>query len=79
MFPPSLQFFLPGIKQVWDFSSVRIYNKSGLALGHMIDNGYIWNAETGEGYFLTACIYVNANKCLNDDVSIRHLVLLIWE
>ena len=78
--PPfsALQFFLLGIKQVWDTSSVRIYNKCGLALGHMVDNSYIWNAETGEGYFLTAAGYVNANKCLNDDVSMD-VTFWLWD
>lgn len=45
---------------------IRIFNKIGLAYGFTIDNAYIIDLENNIEFLLTAVIYTNENKTLND-------------
>ncbi len=49
-------------------SHIKIYNKSGMAYGYLLDCAYIENTRTQEGFFLTAVIHVNKNMIYNDGV-----------
>ncbi len=49
-------------------SHTKIYNKSGMAYGYLLDCAYIENATTQEGFFLTAVIHVNKNMIYNDGI-----------
>ena len=46
--------------------NIRIFNKIGLAYGFCIDNAYIVDFENNIEFLLTAVIYANENKTLND-------------
>ena len=45
---------------------IRIYNKSGMAYGYLLDCAYIENTKTQKGFFLTAVVHVNQNMIYND-------------
>ncbi|WP_194975475.1 serine hydrolase [Aquiflexum lacus] len=45
----------------------RIFNKTGNAYGHLLDGSYFVDFEEGIEFLVTAVIYTNANKTLNDD------------
>ena len=49
-------------------SSVRIFNKVGLAYGYMADNAYIVDLEANVEFLLTAVLLVNDNGIFNDGV-----------
>jgi hypothetical protein len=59
-------FMLPVDAQSFP-SSMRIFNKTGWAYGHLIDSSYIIDVEHGIEFFLSAVIYTNSNGILNDD------------
>lgn len=45
----------------------RIFNKTGMAYGHLLDGSYFVDFENGIEFFVTAVIYVNENETLNDN------------
>ncbi|GAB2621079.1 hypothetical protein GCM10026987_18250 [Belliella aquatica] len=47
--------------------SFKIYNKTGQAYGHLLDGSYFVDEKEGVEFFVTAVIYVNKNKALNDN------------
>jgi hypothetical protein len=48
--------------------TLRLFNKTGQAYGHLLDGSYYVDLEKGVEFFVTAMIYVNADEILNDDV-----------
>ena len=58
---------LPGLERVVPREHLRIYNKTGQAYGFSTENAWVLNTETGEGFFLAATLYTNADGILNDD------------
>jgi hypothetical protein len=61
------KLFLPGLREWRPDRRVRVLNKVGQAYGFTIDNAYIEDPESGDAFFLAACIYTNADGVLNDD------------
>ncbi|MFZ4429633.1 MAG: serine hydrolase [Phycisphaerales bacterium] len=61
------KLFLPGLREWRPDRRLRVVNKVGQAYGFTIDNAYIEDPETGDAFFLAACIYTNADGVLNDD------------
>jgi len=47
---------------------IKVYNIVGKSYGFLIDCAYIVNKAKGIEFFLTACIYVNSNEIVNDNV-----------
>lgn len=45
----------------------RIFNKTGMAYGHLLDGVYFVDFESKVEFFVSAVIYVNANEILNDN------------
>lgn len=69
-----VKFFLPGLRRALssareeaDGERLRVYDKSGRAYGFTVDNAWIVDRDTGRGFFLTAVLYTNPNRTLNDD------------
>ena len=58
---------LPGLERVVPREHLQIYNKTGEAYGFSIENAWVVNTEAGEGFFLAATLYTNADGILNDD------------
>lgn len=48
--------------------NIRIFNIVGLAYGFAIDSAYIVDFENNVEFFLTAVIYTNKNRILNDNL-----------
>lgn len=46
---------------------IDIYNKVGLAYGHLTDCAYIVNKKTNKEYIITATMLVNKNRIFNDN------------
>ena len=46
---------------------LKIYNKSGMAYGYLIDNAYIVDSKNKVEFLLSAVIYVNEDEIFNDD------------
>jgi len=61
-----VKFFMFGDTKMNIPEHIKIYNKSGLAYGYLLDCAYIENTKTQEGFFLTAVIHVNENMIFND-------------
>lgn len=61
------KLFLPGLREWRPDRRLRVLNKVGQAYGFTIDNAYIEDPESGDAFFLAACIYTNADGVLNDD------------
>ena len=47
---------------------IRVYNKIGQAYGTSIDNALIKNYQDNIEFILTATIYTNKNKVINDNL-----------
>jgi hypothetical protein len=62
------KFFIHGEDTIVRDKNIRVYNKIGQAYGTSIDNAYIKNYQDGVEFFLTATIYTNKNKTINDNV-----------
>jgi hypothetical protein len=58
---------LPGVARVIPREQVRIFNKTGQAYGFSIENAWVVNDASGEGFFLAATLYANQDGTLNDD------------
>lgn len=62
------KFFIHGDDTIVRDKNIRVYNKIGQAYGTSIDNAYINNYQDDVEFFLTATIYTNKNKTINDNV-----------
>jgi hypothetical protein len=58
---------LPGLERAVPRENLRVYNKTGQAYGFTTENAWVVNIETGQGFFLAATLYTNADGILNDD------------
>ena len=58
---------LPGLERVIPKERLRIYNKTGQAYGFSIENAWVVDTGTGQGFFLAATLYTNKDGILNDD------------
>jgi hypothetical protein len=58
---------LPGLERVLPKKKITIFNKTGQAYGFSTENAWVVNNETGDGFFLAATLYTNADGVLNDD------------
>lgn len=58
---------LPGLLRVFPKERIGIYNKTGQAYGFSTENAWIIDRADGNGFFLAATLYTNANGILNDD------------
>lgn len=47
---------------------VKIYNKTGMAYGYLIDCSYIEDTSNNTSFYLTAMIHVNKNQIYNDGI-----------
>ena len=61
------KFFIHGDEQTVSNEKIRVYNKIGQAYGTSIDNGLIKNYQDNIEFILTATIYTNKNKVINDN------------
>ena len=62
------KFFIHGDEQSVSNGQIRVYNKIGQAYGTTIDNGLIKNYQDNIEFILTATIYTNKNKVINDNL-----------
>ncbi|MEN2280679.1 serine hydrolase [Algoriphagus sp. SE2] len=62
------KFYLDGNDKSSTRKTLRLFNKTGQAYGHLIDGSYYVDFENGVEFFVTAVIYVNSDETLNDDV-----------
>jgi hypothetical protein len=62
------KFFIHGSDTVVNNRNIRVYNKLGQAYGTSVDNAYIRNYQDDIEFILTATIYTNKNKTINDNV-----------
>ena len=58
---------LPGLERVLPKKKITIFNKTGQAYGFSTENAWIVNGDSGDGFFLAATLYTNADGVLNDD------------
>ena len=58
---------LPGLVRVIPKKRITIFNKTGQAYGFSTENSWVVNNKTGDGFFLAATLYTNADGILNDD------------
>ncbi len=61
------KFYLDGNDKGDLPKSIRTFNKTGQAYGHLLDASYYVDFEKGIEFFVSAVIYVNDNNTLNDD------------
>lgn len=61
------KFYKDGLSKDPIPASIRIFNKTGQAYGHLLDGSYFVDFEHGIEFFVTAIIYVNSDQILNDD------------
>ena len=57
----------PGLEEVIPRDRIKIYNKTGQAYGFSTENAWVVDTATGNGFFLAATLYTNADGILNDD------------
>ena len=62
------KFFIHGTDSILKNTDVRVYNKIGQAYGTSTDSAYIKNYKEDVEFFLTATIYTNRNKIINDNI-----------
>jgi len=62
------KFFIHGDEQSVSNEQIRVYNKIGQAYGTSIDNGLIKNYQDNIEFILTATIYTNKNRVINDNL-----------
>jgi len=58
---------LPGLEKVIPRDRIKIFNKTGQAYGFSTENAWVVATATGNGFFLAATLYTNADGVLNDD------------
>ncbi len=61
------KFYLDGNDKRATRKTLRLFNKTGQAYGHLLDGSYYVDLESGVEFFVTAIIYVNEDQTLNDD------------
>ena len=62
------KFFIHGMDTILNNTDIRVYNKIGQAYGTSTDSAFIKNYKEGVEFFLTATIYTNENKVINDNI-----------
>ena len=62
------KFFIHGTDTILNNTDIRVYNKIGQAYGTSTDSAYIKNYKEDVEFFLTATIYTNKNKIINDNI-----------
>ena len=62
------KFFIHGTDTILNNTDTRVYNKIGQAYGTSTDSAYIKNYKEDLEFFLTATIYTNKNKIINDNI-----------
>ncbi|MBK7978516.1 MAG: serine hydrolase [Ignavibacteriae bacterium] len=62
-----VKFFMFGNTKEQIPTNIKIFSKSGLAYGYLIDNAYIKDVENNVEFFLSAVIHVNEDQIYNDD------------
>ncbi|MBK7105235.1 MAG: serine hydrolase [Ignavibacteriae bacterium] len=62
-----VKFFMFGDSKNQIPANIKIYSKSGLAYGYLIDNAFIQDKENKIEFFLSAVIHVNEDQIYNDD------------
>ncbi|MDN3203877.1 serine hydrolase [Algoriphagus sediminis] len=62
------KFYLDGNDKRGLRKSLRLFNKTGQAYGHLLDGSYYVDFDNGIEFFVAAVIYVNEDETLNDDV-----------
>lgn len=62
------KFYLDGNDKNPTRKTLRLFNKTGQAYGHLLDASYYVDFDKGIEFFVTAVIYVNEDETLNDDV-----------
>lgn len=62
------KFYLDGNDKSPTLKTLRLFNKTGQAYGHLLDASYYVDFDKGIEFFVTAVIYVNEDETLNDDV-----------
>mgnify|MGYP001269540317 FL=1 len=62
------KFFIHGTDTILNNTDVRVYNKIGQAYGTSTDSAYIKNYKEDVEFFITATIYTNKNKIINDNI-----------
>ena len=62
------KFFIHGMDSIAINKNIRVYNKLGEAYGTSTDTAYIKNYTEDIEFFLSATIYVNDNKVINDNI-----------
>lgn len=62
-----VKFFMFGDSKNQIPANIKIYSKSGLAYGYLIDNAFIQAKENKIEFFLSAVIHVNEDQIYNDD------------
>ena len=62
------KFFMFGDTKAKIPDHIKIFNKVGLAYGFVLDNAYIIDLKHNIEFFLTAVVYGNENRVLNDNI-----------
>ena len=62
------KFFIYGDEKIILNKDTRVYNKIGQAYGNSVDNALIKNYQDNIEFILTATIYTNKNKVINDNI-----------
>ena len=62
------KFFIHGMDTILNNTDIRVYNKIGQAYGTSTDSAFIKNYKEDVEFFLTATIYTNENKIINDNI-----------
>jgi beta-lactamase class A len=62
-----VKFFMFGNSKAPIPENIRIFNKSGLAYGFLLDDAYIADFENGVEFILTAVMQTNENEIYNDN------------
>lgn len=62
------KFFIYGDTKENIPESIKIYNKVGYAYGYLTDCAYIYDAQTGIEFIITANLLVNENGIFNDGI-----------
>ena len=65
--PAYCKFLLLGAGKGVPPQSIRIFNKTGDAYGHLLDIAYITDLKNNIEFFISAAIYCNSDGILNDD------------
>lgn len=61
------KYFMNGNDKSEFPSTIRVFNKTGQAYGHVLDASYFVDFKNGVEFFVSAVIYVNENNTLNDN------------